>query len=462
MQPLLPARPSPDRAATAPRAAAHAFLSRLRHPSTVLVAISGGSDSVGLLLALHHAVKTFGAPHRLVACTVDHALRSGSAAEAEAVSRRCAALGIPHTVARWSHSGIASGLQAEARLARYRLLSAAARDFQADLVVTGHSRDDQAETIAMRAARSPQTLDTGEPPAIGLAGMADAVLFARTLWICRPFLNVRRQAIRDDLTSLGEGWIDDPSNDDPRFERVRFRQAGPVVVGQGTENILQDAISHRLKADTAISKLLADHVRVHAAIAAEIALADLDATDTHWQRLLTVLAATLAGKPHPIGQDTAARLFKALGTGTPGATTAGGCIFERRGGRLFVYRERRNLPSPVTVQPGQTLIWDGRVAIDNHGTAAITLMAGADRALVHRLTEGGLSTGVAGRIAQASPGMLLPDGATADPTAFSLAPLIAPYDTFLPRFDLMIAQSIAALFNRAPFPTCPVDDISTK
>ncbi len=448
-------------AAVSPLAAAHAFLSRLRRPSTVLVAVSGGSDSVGLLLALHHAVKTAGARHRLVACTVDHALRPGSAAEAEAVARRCAALGIAHTVARWVHSGIVSGLQAEARLARYRLLSEAARAFDADLVVTGHSRDDQGETVAMRAARRPDA-SRDEAAAIGLAGMADAVLFDRTLWICRPFLTVPRQAVRDYLTSLGEGWIDDPSNDDPRFERVRIRQAGRDSAGQAPEAILRDAVSRRLTSDRAVAQLFTDRVRFHAEIAAEIACADGEVTDLPGQRLLVLLAATLAGKPHPIGQETAARLFQSLGTGHPGATTAGGCVFERRGGRLFVYRERRNLPPPMILAPGQALIWDGRFAIGNRGTRALTLAAGGDPALVRRLTAAGLPPGVAGRVAKAAPDLRFPDGAAADPAAFSRTPVIAPYDTFLPRFDLMIAQSIAAQLHRAPFPTCPVDDISTK
>lgn len=454
--------PASDGAAEEPLAAADAFLSRLRRPSTVLVAVSGGSDSVGLLLALHRALKISSAPHRLVACTVDHALRSGSAAEADAVSRRCKALGIPHTVARWSHSGVPTGLQASARLARYRLLREAAQGFKADLVVTGHSGDDQAETVAMRAARSKNACPSGEPPPIGLAGMADAVLFDRTLWICRPFLGIRRQAIRDDLTSLGERWIDDPSNDDLRFERIRFRQTGAEIAGSGAGDALVDANFRRVKADAAVSRLLTDRVRLHAATAADIALADLDVTDFDWQRLLAVLTATLAGKPHAMGQETAARLFTALGTRTPGASTAGGCVFERRGGRLFIYRERRNLPPAMTVEPGKALIWDGRFRIDNHGATDITLIAGADRGLAEKLTAGSVPPGVAGRIAQASPATRLSDGTTAGPSAFSITPVIAPYDTFLPRFDMMIAQSMAAHFHRAPFPTCPVDDISMK
>ncbi|TCM53582.1 tRNA(Ile)-lysidine synthase [Rhizobium sp. PP-F2F-G48] len=450
-----------------PIAAAHHFLTRLHPSSTILVAVSGGSDSIGLLLALHHALETSGAPHRLVACTIDHALRPGSAAEAAAVARRCQGLGIPHHVARWSHSGVTSGLQAEARLARYRLLCAAAETFGADLVVTGHSADDQAETIAMRAARSRQggvdrdRFPIGLPP-IGLAGMADAVLFGRRLWICRPFLGIRRQAVREMLTSRGEGWIDDPSNDDPRFERVRIRKAGPQPSAARAETAPPDAAAGRLRSAAVLSDRLTRNVRIHEAVAAEIALADLDLADVGWQRLLALLAATLAGKPHPIGQETAARLVSSLGDPAATAATAGSCVFERRGGRLFVYRERRNLPPPLIVAPGQSLVWDGRFTVENTGAVPLTVKAGGDPALTARLTSRDIPAGIAGRVGRASPQMLSPDGTPAGNEAFCLSPVIAPYDTFLPRFDLMIAQSMAAKFGRAPYPACPVDDIAMK
>ncbi|KQR75807.1 tRNA lysidine(34) synthetase TilS [Rhizobium sp. Leaf341] len=469
MRPSLPARPGADGGAAAPIAAAANFLSRLRRPSTVLVAVSGGSDSIGLLFSLHQALTLSGAPHRLVACTVDHALRAASAAEAAAVSQRCRALGVPHHVARWSHADITSGLQAQARLARYRLLSEAAHLFGADLVVTAHTADDQAETIAMRAARHREDRAAGRGAPIGLAGMADAVLFDGRLWICRPFLGVGRQAVRDALTARGEGWIDDPSNDDPRFERVRIRRGSASPASPGPSSCdpddglaCGDAAAGRIRSGALLSGLLARHVRIAEGVAAEIALADLDVADDAWRRLLVLLAATLAGKPHGIGRDSAARLVSALGDPAATATTAGGCVFERRAGRLFVYRERRNLPVPTTVAPGQSLLWDGRFTIDNTGLLPITILAGGDRALAARLAAQGLPAGVAGRIAQAAPAILGPDGGLVPDGAFSRHPRIAPYDTFLPRFDLMIGQSIAAKLGRAPYPECPVDDIAMK
>ena len=200
--------------------AARQFLHRFKTPGLILVAVSGGSDSKGLLLALHEAIREArgGMPgFSLAACTVDHALRPESAAEADAVAQLCARLGIVHRTRRWDGAKPTAGLQAAARNARYSLLSDAAEETGASCVVTGHSRNDQIETVAMRSMRSQE----GSP---GLAGMADAVLFNRTTWILRPLLGLDRSAIRDDLVARGEDWLDDPSNESDRFERVRVRQ----------------------------------------------------------------------------------------------------------------------------------------------------------------------------------------------------------------------------------------------
>ncbi|WEZ82609.1 tRNA lysidine(34) synthetase TilS [Rhizobium sp. 32-5/1] len=169
------------------RDAARQFLNRFKKPGLILVAVSGGSDSKGLLIALHEAM--VGMPgFSLAACTVDHALRPESAAEANAVAQLCARLGFVHLIRRWDGEKPPTGLQAAARNARYSLLSAAAQETGALCVVTGHSRNDQIETIVMRSVRSSRD-------STGFSGMADAVLFDRMTWILRPFLDLDRVAI---------------------------------------------------------------------------------------------------------------------------------------------------------------------------------------------------------------------------------------------------------------------------
>ena len=146
---------SPD--AASPQLAILQFLTSLQSPARILVAISGGSDSTGLLLLLDKAVKA--APHlkiSLCAATVDHALRAGSADEAREVAALCASLGIPHTVMIWRGDKPKTGIMAAAREARYGLLATAATHFKADFIVTGHTFDDQRETLQMLGMRTDQ------------------------------------------------------------------------------------------------------------------------------------------------------------------------------------------------------------------------------------------------------------------------------------------------------------------
>jgi tRNA(Ile)-lysidine synthase len=183
-------------------------------PEVVGVAVSGGSDSMAMLHLMAKA-----APHagwRVHAVTVDHALRPESAAEAAEVGRICAGLGVPHDVLLWDHGAIAGNLQDQARRARYGLMADWARARGIGHVALAHTADDQAETFLMGLARG-AGLD-------GLSGM-------RREWtqggitFHRPFLLKERTELRAWLTRHGIGWIDDPSNDNDRFTRVRARRA---------------------------------------------------------------------------------------------------------------------------------------------------------------------------------------------------------------------------------------------
>lgn len=190
--------------------AAGRFLNSFKAPAHLLVAVSGGSDSTGLLVALATLCATGRYPGiSLSACTIDHDLRPGSAREAAWVSALCARYGIPHITRRWEGEKPVSGLQAAARAKRYDLLADAALVAGADAILTAHTLDDQAETVAMRAERAPE--------GVGLSGMADAVLLNGSIWLLRPFLALDRAAIRTFLADEGEGWLDDPSNVNPRF-----------------------------------------------------------------------------------------------------------------------------------------------------------------------------------------------------------------------------------------------------
>jgi tRNA(Ile)-lysidine synthase len=186
------------------------------HP-VLAVAVSGGRDSLALaLLANDWARARDGA---IVALIVDHGLRAASAREAEATRALLARRGIEAAILSWSGAKPTHGLQEAARAARYALLFEACRQRAILHLLVAHHADDQAETVAMRAARG--------SGADGLAGMA-ALVEQRYARLLRPLLPVPRARLTATLEALGVAWIDDPSNADPRFERVRLRTAGGI------------------------------------------------------------------------------------------------------------------------------------------------------------------------------------------------------------------------------------------
>lgn len=169
------------------------------------LAVSGGPDSLALLL-LAHAVF----PDRIKAATVDHGLRTEAAAEARFVGEICANLGIPHDILV-PDIPITGNLQSSARTARYALLQNWAGQAGCDLIATAHHADDQLETMLLRLVRG-SGVD-------GLAGVRP-----RNGNIIRPLLFFTKPELIRICTDAGIKPVQDPSNLDPDFDRVRMRQ----------------------------------------------------------------------------------------------------------------------------------------------------------------------------------------------------------------------------------------------
>lgn len=178
------------------------------------VAVSGGPDSMALLL-LAAAAK----PGQVEAATVDHALRDESRTEAEMVAGVCEKLGVPHSIltADWGEKPM-TAIQERARGERYRLLGFWAEERGLAALATGHHADDQAETFLMRLARGSGVR--------GLAGMLRRSVAPGTdVRLVRPLLGWRRSELEQICADAGLTPASDPSNQDDRFERVRFRHA---------------------------------------------------------------------------------------------------------------------------------------------------------------------------------------------------------------------------------------------
>lgn len=220
-----PARPSPatDRALTPgpsdPGSVDPALVARFvadmaalwRRPGRLALAVSGGPDSLALLLLAHAA-----RPGEVEAATVDHGLRPAAAEEAAAVGAICAALGVPH---RTLTVTVPPGnVQSAARAARYAALAAWMGEHGLAALLTAHHADDQAETLLLRLNRASGVA--------GLAGVrASGPVPGSRLPLLRPLLGWRRAELGAVVAAAGLTAAEDPSNSDPRFDRARLRAA---------------------------------------------------------------------------------------------------------------------------------------------------------------------------------------------------------------------------------------------
>lgn len=301
-----------------------------------MVAISGGSDSTALLMGLHQWLSARQPHCALLAATVDHQLRTGSAEEVSAVAALCEQQGIPHYAARWHHNGVHHGVQQKARMARYELLADLAATQHVDLVLTGHTLDDQLETIAMRQKRGQGR---------GEAGIAPASCYRRSIWFARPFLGVRREALRTYLQQREISWIDDPSNESDAFERIRVRKAGGTMVDdraiEAAQQARRDECQHAadlVMTSTLVPKLEREHamVSVNAVGHAGLPMALAAILSLVGEKAYFPNAGALAQAVEFIAaQTTSARQNNAK-------LTVHGCLLTHRDGLIEVQREERH------------------------------------------------------------------------------------------------------------------------
>jgi tRNA(Ile)-lysidine synthase len=280
--------------------AARLFADLADAPGLVL-AVSGGPDSMALmwLAARWRSARAQGP--RLIAVTVDHGLRPEAAREAVAVKQAARSLDLPHRTLRWRGDKPKTGLPEAARAMRYRLLAEAAKTARASHILTAHTRDDQAETLLMRLLRGSGIA--------GLAAMA-AVSKREELLLARPLLDVSKARLIATLKAAGLAFADDPTNRDFAFTRPRLRALMPVLAAEGGDARNLARLAARLARANAAIEVLADGAERYLALVGRKSAPGLRNGETYDAR-------AFAGLPEEVRLRLLMRAIDRLGTEGP-------------------------------------------------------------------------------------------------------------------------------------------------
>lgn len=383
--------------ARSPRALTAPELGRLMRPlnpgTRLGVAVSGGPDSVALMLLVAGwcdwlEARGKEAP-KVTVLTVDHGLRPEAAEEAAQVALWAKALQLPHKTLRWEGDKPSSNLQAEARTARYRLMTDWCRSGrgQADLL-TAHHLDDQAETFLIRLQRG-SGVD-------GLSAMAP-VRVHQGVRILRPLLDVPRERLRSTLLKAGQSWIDDPSNEDERFLRIQVRNALPTLeeLGINRDRLVSTAKAMgRARAGLEFSTDVLERkaVRWQPFGYADVETARLlDVPDEIALRLLARLIQRVGGSDYPPRLSSLETLLEAVrGEALGRGRTLGGVKFTSRLAHFRVLREAAAVGQGLDLVSGAPLVWDGRFDVRLTGRKTSGTVRALGRAGLRQVKEEGL------------------------------------------------------------------------
>ena len=335
------------------------------------VAVSGGGDSTALFAMLSEWCNARGL--ELLAVSVDHGLRPEAESECVHVQELADSLGHRHAIIACNCIGAGGNLQEAVRRARYALIAEWAKSEGLGEVALAHTKDDQAETFLLNLSRG-SGID-------GLSAMPPRIRRRGLFWI-RPLLDVGRKDLRSYLKQKKLAWVEDPSNEDIRFDRVKARQMLDTLAPLGLSVERLAETSRRMQAARHVLESAADRAVREIATVNEVG--EVRFSSSFWDlpdetslRLAAQALKFLSGAEYRPRLSSLVASLESARAGS--AATLSGCIVSGfADGRLQFSREPAACPPGVPADE----VWDGRWKLEGGPVSG--------DAVIGALTEAGL------------------------------------------------------------------------
>lgn len=352
------------------------LFAQLAGETRIGVAVSGGADSLALMMLAAQWAQTQDPQVSVIVYTVDHGLRREATAEVAAVKDAAADLGLKVRALKWQGEKPATGIQAAARQARYRFMAAAMAEDGVSVLLTAHHAMDQAETVLMRLAHGS-----------GLSGLGGIKPFSEVegVRLFRPLLAVPPSALAALVRDAGLEPVVDPSNLDATYERVRWRQLAPALddLGLGAKRL--GLFTNRMhRADDALKNFTEQALTQIASVDAfgtvSINRAGFQGQPLEIQiRILQRVLREVGGHSRPFELADVETLNTNLTVAEYRKVTLLGCTIERTATDIVLCREVARISQALqSLKPGEQCTWDNRFSIENLGKQSITIRSGTD------------------------------------------------------------------------------------
>jgi len=328
---------------------------KIESNKAIAVAVSGGSDSMALLLK----AKEMG--NKIYALTVDHNLREGSKVEALQVQEWCRQLGIEHHILTWEHEGILSNIQEQARDARYKLLSDFCTKHNIEYLLLGHNMEDVAENFMIRLDRG-SGID-------GLAAISEISTKSR-ITLLRPLLHSTKEELKQYLLSKKQSWIEDPSNKNEKYTRVKFRKLLTEMGSLFTKRVA-DAAFHlertKVFLENYTNQIFADLGIFHPEAYVELDFLKLTALeDEILYRIISKSLMLASGKNYKARFEGFSKLIEKIKADEDFIITLHGSKIKKNKNQLLFTRQKEKYIKPQKLLKGEN-IWDDRFIIEYLG-----------------------------------------------------------------------------------------------